>query len=724
MAAGNTNQSAAASAHSRPPSELVLDPQLLMAARGGDSKRLKELLRFKHEDSDEERHPAAASSEVVIVEVVPRQRHPAAPATAPPTPAPPPPPLDHGVTLEGDTLLHVVASCGDGEEFLHCAKTIIHDNKDLAAMRLLMEARNCKGDTALHCAAAAGNANMISCLVHLTDTGEAGAAKAFVRMQNERGETALHKAVRAPKNMQKASVDQLMRVDSELACIPCEGTSPLYLAISLGEMEIARHLFDASKGKLSYSGPDGQNVLHAAVSRGQALTMLLEWLRDVKTTADMLQEIQGERHMMASSSVAVTDLLSQLTNQRDRKGGSTPLHLAASLDGWPSAGFLSRWFPQLWAGSQSASMLLLDANLSTAYQGDDEGLYPIHVAAHAGSLDVVKMLLQRCPDCATLRDVKGRTFLHVAVEKGRHRVVKYVCNEPGLSSILNAQENNGDTALHSSVRAGNVAVFNCLLRNPQVRLDLANMDGMTPLDLSWSMIPSGFYYPLNPGRILRLSLEYAGAPHGGGRPELFYEKHIPKSDIDEVSKKHTEATQVMSIVTVLIATVTFASAFTLPGNYRGDGTPVLAGSYAFDAFILADTLAFICSSLATGTLVYAGLPAMDISIRHRYLNISASLLQSSTRSFVAAFALALYLVLAPLDRTTAVAICVIIFSSSLWGNMGAWRKTSVANTVRARIGIRGPAVWFYTRAIFPSVLRHFGSYIIIFGLPSIRKRAR
>ncbi|CAL5029022.1 unnamed protein product [Urochloa decumbens] len=689
MAAGETNQSAAASAHSRPPPELVLDPQLLMAARRGDSKRLKELLRFKHEDGDEERHPAAAS-EVVIVEVVPRQRHPAAPATAPPTP----PPLDHGVTLEGDTLLHVVASCGDGEEFLHCAKTIVRGNKDVAAMRLLMEARNCKGDTALHCAAAAGNANMISCLLHrLADTGEAGAAKAFVRMQDGGGETALHKAVRAAKNKQKATVDQLMRVDSELACIPYEGTSPLYLAISLGEMEIARHLLDASKGKLSYSGPDGQNVLHAAVSRGQALTMLLDWLRDVKTTADMLQEGQWDRHVMASSSVVVNDLLLQLTNQRDRKGGSTPLHLAASLDGWPSTGFLSRWFPQLWPGAQSATTLLLDANLSTAYQGDDEGLYPIHVTAHAGSLDVVKMLMQRCPDCATLRDAKGRTFLHVAVEKGRYKVVKHVCNEPGLSSILNAQDNHGDTALHSSVRAGNVAVFNCLLRNPQVRLDLANMDGMTPLDLSWSMIPSGFYYPLNPGRIVRLSLEYAGAPHGGGRPELFYEKHIPKT-------------------------------FTLPGNYRGDGTPVLAGSYAFDAFILADTLAFICSSLATGTLVYAGLPAMDISIRHRYLNISASLLQSATRSFVAAFALALYLVLAPLDRTTAVAICVIVFASSLWGNMGAWRKTCVANTVRARIGIRGPAVWFYTCAVFPGVLRHFGSYIIIFGLPSIRKWAR
>jgi hypothetical protein len=92
---------------------------------------------------------------------------------------------------------------------------------------------------------------------------------------------------------------------------------------------------------------------------------------------------------------------------------------------------------------------------------------------------------------------------------------------------------------------------------------------------------------------------------------------MPKRDLDEESKKYTEATQVMSIVTVLIATVTFASAFTLPGGYRADGRPALAGSYAFDAFILADALAFICSISATGTLVYAGLPTMDSAIRLR-----------------------------------------------------------------------------------------------------------
>ncbi|XP_066379051.1 protein ACCELERATED CELL DEATH 6-like [Miscanthus floridulus] len=457
-----------------------------------------------------------------------------------------------------------------------------------------------------------------------------------------------------------------------------------------------------------------------------ALPMILEWL------------IKDMKPKEGSSNAC---LVSRLTSQRDRKQkGSTPLHLAASLNGWPGAGFLSRRFPKVWPTAESVATLLLDANESTAYQADDQGWYPIHVAAAFDSLGVVKVLLDdmesrhRRQDCATLRDGKGRTFLHVAAEMKNHSgasaVVQYVCGEmpQQLSSmILNAQDSNGDTALHGAVRAGNLAGSTSLLRNRLVRLDVANKDGMTPLDLSWTTLPSGFGYAFNPRNVVHLSLLYSGAPHGGGRPDLSYEKRSSERDVVEESKKYTEATQVTSIVTALIATVAFASAFTLPGGYRADGaaaagTAVLAGkSYAFDAFILADTLAFTFSMAATCSLVYAGLPVMDISIRNWYFNVSAVLLQSAARSLVAAFGLALYVVLAPVDHKTAVAVCAIVFATSLYGNMGAPQITHVANTARTRIGMRRVVVCSFTAVISLGALVNFGSYIIIFGLPAILK---
>jgi len=251
----------AAPADKARPAAAVLDPQLFMAARRGDSERLKKLLQLRNDAAAQQRGPAAATA-TTTAQVILELEVDRPPAAAP---------LLHlldGVTVnEGDSLLHVVAACGDGsEDFLDCAKMIYEVRSGLLA------ACNNKGDTPLHCAAGAGNAAMISCIVGLAAAGDEKTTVSvteFLRMRNKCGETALHQAVRAGS---KASMDKLMSVDPELATVPSEAdegntTSPLYLAISLGKEDIAEHLIQKSNGKLSCSGPGGRNVLHAAVTR-------------------------------------------------------------------------------------------------------------------------------------------------------------------------------------------------------------------------------------------------------------------------------------------------------------------------------------------------------------------------------------------------------------------------------------------------------------------------
>lgn len=98
--------------------------------------------------------------------------------------------------------------------------------------------------------------------------GEEGRYAEDIRKQNENGETILHEAVRrADKDM----VEWLMLVDSKLALVPMEGTSPLYLAVSLGYHDIATMIHTQSNGFVSYSGPNGQNVLHASVLRSEGI---------------------------------------------------------------------------------------------------------------------------------------------------------------------------------------------------------------------------------------------------------------------------------------------------------------------------------------------------------------------------------------------------------------------------------------------------------------------
>ncbi|XP_040258086.1 uncharacterized protein [Aegilops tauschii subsp. strangulata] len=176
----------------------------------------------------------------------------------------PSPQLLEGLTaLEGDSALHVVAAFGDDAD----ADDNFRKSADVVygkAKRLLF-VQNKKGDTPLHCAARAGSSRMVALL---TDFAKAEhRAKELLETENKLGETALHEAVRIGSNV---IVNLLMEEDQELASLPRDGVSPLYLAILSEDTVIAETLHAKSAtGMLSYSGPNGQNALHAGVLRGE-----------------------------------------------------------------------------------------------------------------------------------------------------------------------------------------------------------------------------------------------------------------------------------------------------------------------------------------------------------------------------------------------------------------------------------------------------------------------
>jgi ankyrin repeat protein len=160
---------------------------------------------------------------------------------------------------------------------------------------LLYEKKNNNGDTPLHCAARAGKCHLVSYLIGLAKDNDK--VQDLLRVMNNSNETALHKAIRRGD---KEMVKELLRADPELTFFPPNGTSPLYLTIQLiddtailqeeekqageegrdahlkknkEEKSMAQILHDESKdGFLSYSGPNGQNALHAAVLRVSAGT--------------------------------------------------------------------------------------------------------------------------------------------------------------------------------------------------------------------------------------------------------------------------------------------------------------------------------------------------------------------------------------------------------------------------------------------------------------------
>lgn len=153
-----------------------------------------------------------------------------------------------------------------------------------------------------------------------------------------------------------------------------------------------------------------------------------------------------------------------LTKQAD-KNGSTPLHFAASL--------FRRGRPgDIIPNSES----LVPAAIPARFWR----IIPIHVAVYSDSKLAVAYLIKERPEIAGFRDSKGRTFLHVAVERKKSDIVAHASSIPSLAWILNLQDNDGSTAMHVVVQLAHIKSFCSLLRNTEVKLNIPNNKGQSP----------------------------------------------------------------------------------------------------------------------------------------------------------------------------------------------------------------------------------------------------
>ncbi|GLD97308.1 hypothetical protein PINS_up005992 [Pythium insidiosum] len=106
-----------------------------------------------------------------------------------------------------------------------------------------------------------------------------------------------------------------------------------------------------------------------------------------------------------------------------------------------------------------------------------DGRTPLHLAASAGQVHVLEVLLKRNAKIEA-QDRDGRTPLHVAARAGQENVVKVLLKR---KAHIEAQDTDGWTPLHLAACSGEMDIVRCLLYN-NASVDTHDISQATPLD--------------------------------------------------------------------------------------------------------------------------------------------------------------------------------------------------------------------------------------------------
>ncbi|KAL0926685.1 hypothetical protein M5K25_002930 [Dendrobium thyrsiflorum] len=461
--------------------------------------------------------------------------------------------------------------------------------------------QNLKGDTILHCAARAGHDHILSLLI------DHQAGRQMTGVLNQRGDSALHEAARGGH---ANAVRKLVAAEDDMAStVNRDGESPLYLAAERGSVEAVRMLLRCAM--VAYGGPRGQTALHAAVCRSYDIAeMLLEKMPELNLKVDCSQ--------------------------------SAPIHYAASL------------------GDVNMMRLLLQADATIAHLLDNHGLSAIHIAASKDYANVIEEILHHCPDATELTDIKGSNFLHVAAKKRAKAVVKLVLSNPLLRQSINETDREGNTPLHLAAMNRNREIVHLLLLDSRVDTNVINRKGLTPLDIASSCADSSIRLRM---KKMFEELTSAGSKFGTHRMDILMGKDQRRPE-EELNRYRTLASN-MAIVAVLIATVTFAAAFTLPGGYnnddsnQGQGMAILAKKVAFKVFLISNTIAMASSISVTCLLIFSG--TQDRDIRWRIVFVAMAYMWIAVGGMLVAFSTGIYVVVVSQCRWLADFICGMTF---------------------------------------------------------------
>ncbi len=260
---------------------------------------------------------------------------------------------------------------------------------------------------------------------------EAGAALSSEKRPGEKQMEAFGEALRTAdleqikRMVKKYPAFLKVNVSAEMDGITYSAT-PLHLAISLGNKEIAEFFVDQGIN-IDTLDSKGQSPLHVAVMLGNKdiIKMLIAKGADVNS-----KDATGKTPIFAAVIGGNIDLLELLVakgadiNTRDNVG-SSPFDMAVI------------------GGNRNAIEFLL-ANGIDVNSKDKDGGTPLHSAAFNGHKEIVELFLNKGADINAKSPPNNTTPLHLAAARGHFEVVKLLLTR---GADINTRDKNGYTPL-------------------------------------------------------------------------------------------------------------------------------------------------------------------------------------------------------------------------------------------------------------------------------------